>query len=99
MLNRIVRCTKDGIEYEADARQTEQFVRDLGMGGGKRVGTPEVKATPEQTAADQELAIERQRPYRGVAARSNYLPGSGQTCNTQQTKCVGGCRRLQKWPC
>ena len=73
MLNRVIRWTPEGIEYEADPRQTEQLVRDLGMSGSKSVGTPGVKATSEQIAVDKELSAERQRPYRGVAARSNYL--------------------------
>jgi hypothetical protein len=73
MLNRVIRWTPEGIQYEADPRQTEQLVRDLGVSGSKSVGTPGVKPTSEQIAADQELSPERQRPYRGVAARSNYL--------------------------
>ena len=73
MLNRIVRWTKKGIEYEADPRQAEQLVRDLDMTGSRSVGTPGVKATAEQIGADKELSPDRQRPYRGVAARANYL--------------------------
>ena len=73
MLNRIVRWTQEGIEYEADPRQSEQLVRDLGMSGSKSVGTPGVKQTSEQISMDRELSFDKQRPYRGVAARSNYL--------------------------
>ena len=73
MLNRIVRWTSEGIEYEADPRQAEQLIRDLGMGGSKSVGTPGVKTTSEQLGEDKELAYQRHKPYRGVAARSNYL--------------------------
>ena len=73
MLNRIVRWTTEGIEYEADPRQSEQLVRDLDMSGSKSVGTPGVKQTSEQIPVDRELPADKQRPYRGVAARSNYL--------------------------
>ena len=73
MLNRIVRWTEEGIEYEADPRQSEQLVRDLGMSGSKSVGTPGVPQTSGQISMDRELSYEKQRPYRGVAARSNYL--------------------------
>ena len=73
MLNRIVRWTSAGIEYEADPRQAEQLVRDMGMSGSKSVGTPGVKVTSEQLAQDKDLSHQRQRPYRGVAARANYL--------------------------
>ena len=73
MLNRITRWTPEGIEYEADPRQGEQLIRDLGMSGSKSVGTPGVKVTAEQLGTDRELDAHRQRPYRGVAARANYL--------------------------
>ena len=48
-------------------------MRDLGMSGSKSVGTPGVKQTSEHPPADRELCFDKQRPYRGVAARSNYL--------------------------
>ena len=73
MLNRIVRWTNEGVEYEADPRQSEQLIRDLGMTGSRSVGTPGAKATSELIAADTDLSLERQTPDRGVAARSNYL--------------------------
>jgi hypothetical protein len=43
------------------------------MSGSKPVGTPGAKVTTEQLVSDKELAPHRQRPYRGVAARANYL--------------------------
>jgi len=73
MLNRIVRWTPVGLEYEADPRQAEQLIRDMGMSWSKPVGTPGVKVTSEQLAEDRDLSHQRQRPYRGVAARANYL--------------------------
>ena len=69
----MVRWTPIGIEYEADPRQAEQLIRDLGMSGSKSVGTPGVKVTSEQLTEDKDLTYQRQRPHRGVAARSNYL--------------------------
>ncbi len=73
MLNRIIRWTPGCIEYDADPRQSEQLIRDLGMSGCKSVGTPGVKTTSDQLLEDTELAHPRHKPYRGVAARSNYL--------------------------
>ncbi len=58
---------------EADPRQAEQFIRDVGMSGSKSVGTPGARVTSEQLTEDKDLTYQRQRPYRGVAARSNYL--------------------------
>ena len=42
MLKRIFRWTLVGLEYEADPRQAEQLIRDMGMSGSKPVGTPGV---------------------------------------------------------
>jgi hypothetical protein len=43
------------------------------MGGSTAVGTPGAKTTSEQLTTDKELPRQRQRPYRGVAARANDL--------------------------
>ena len=45
VLNRVVRWTEEGLEYEADPRQAEQLCRDLGLVGAKSIGTPGVKMT------------------------------------------------------
>ncbi len=73
MLNRIVRWTDEGIEYEGDPRQVEQVIRDLGLRGCKAVSTPGVRQVFEQIQGDQDLAAGKQRPYRALAARTNYL--------------------------
>ena len=75
VLNRIVRWTKDGLEYEADPRQGEKLLRDLKLDGPgvKDVASPGVKATKEQLEADQPLETAKHTPYRAVVARSNYL--------------------------
>ena len=48
VLNRIVRWTAEGVEYEADPRHVEQIVRDLDLIGSKPVTTPGLKPTFEQ---------------------------------------------------
>jgi hypothetical protein len=75
VLNRIVRWTDAGLEYEADPRQTEKLLRDLKLGEAdtKALGTPGVKSTKEQFDADQPLAPDKSSPFRAVSARSNYL--------------------------
>ena len=56
VLNRIVRWTEHGIEYEADPRQAEKLIRDLKFDAGvKTVVTPGVKLTREQLDADRPL--------------------------------------------
>ena len=73
MLHRITRWTNEGLEYEADPRLQEQIVRDLGLDGCKGVGTPGVKPNFEQIQGDSELEKKKERPYRAIAARMNYL--------------------------
>ncbi len=73
ILNRIVRWTDSGIEIEADPRQAEKLVRDLGLDGANAVNTPGVKLTKEQLEGDKELEHGKQSPFRAVAARCNYL--------------------------
>ena len=73
VLNRLIRWTASGIEYEADPRQGEKLVKDLCLEGASSVGTPGVKPTSEQLEADEVLPERQQRPYRAVAARGNYL--------------------------
>ena len=45
----------------------------MAWGGARAWALPVSRRRPEQVAADQELSHDRQRPYRGVAARANYL--------------------------
>ena len=48
LLNRVVRWVDDvGIEIEADPRQAERLVAQLGLTGSNPVGTPGVKPTTE----------------------------------------------------
>ena len=73
ILNRIARWTDGGVEYEADPRQVERLVSDLGLEDAKRVGTPGVKQTFEMTSRDKPLAEEKHMAFRAIAARGNYL--------------------------
>ena len=74
-MNRVVRWTQDGLEYEADPRQQEELLRDLKLDGAdvKPAASPGVKPTREQTEADAPLPPEKTSPYRAVAARANYF--------------------------
>ena len=73
VLNRIIRWTSTGVEYEADPRQGEKLILDLGLEGAKSVGTPGVKLTKESLAVEKELEECKHTAFRGVAARGNYL--------------------------
>ena len=73
ILNRIARWTEGGVQYEADPRQAERLVSDLGLEDAKRVGTPGVKQTFEMASRDKPLAEEKYNAFRAIAARGNYL--------------------------
>ena len=73
ILNRIARWTEDGIQYEADPRQAERLVSDLGLDDTRRVGTPGVKQTFEMASRDKPLSEEKHTAFRAIAARGNYL--------------------------
>ena len=73
VLNRVVRWTEEGIEYEAGPRHVEQIVRELDVIGSKPVTTPGRKPTFEQACHSRLLPPEKMRPFRAIAARANYL--------------------------
>ena len=74
VLNRIVRATEDGWEYEADQRHIEMLIDGLGLGQAKGVCTPgEEEKKWEEEENKEELSAEEARRFRGHAARLNYL--------------------------
>ena len=73
VLNRVVRWTADGLEYEADPRQAEKLVADLGLNGANSIATPGARPTNEQPAAAQALESKLHTPFKSHAARGNYL--------------------------
>ena len=81
ILNRIVRWTETGIEYEADPRQLGKLLRDLNLDDGvKSASAPGVKMTAEGLAADEPLAQDKHTAFRAVAARCNYLAADRPDC-------------------
>ena len=73
VLNRMVRWTLDGLEYEADPRQGEKLLRDVKLDGSRSVGTPGVKPSVDELMNDQALPEDKHGPFRAVAARGNFL--------------------------
>ena len=72
VLNRVVRWTHEGWEYEADQRHSEIIVKETEMDQAKPVTTPSAEEKEEES--DEEvLGGDGARWYRGVAARGNYL--------------------------
>ena len=75
MLNRIIRWTGEGVEYEADQRQAQNLLeeRDLGGEGVKGVVTPGQKIPAHQVRDEQELPEDQHTHFRAPAARANFL--------------------------
>ena len=79
-MNRIVRWTDAGIEYEADPRQAEKLIQELGLEGCRQVAIPGVKHSAEQHNADKLIEEEKVSHFRGLAARGNYFSADRPEC-------------------
>ena len=80
VLNRVIRWTDQGIEYEADPRQSEKLVTECGMAGTNSVATPGVRLSFDQLEKDTELPANLHTAFRGSAARANYLAADRLDC-------------------
>ena len=69
----MVGWTGDSLEYEADPRHAEKFVRELSLDGSRTLGTLGVGATSAQYEEDMPLDQNLHSAYRAIAARSHYL--------------------------
>ena len=81
ILNRIVRWTAEGLEYEADQRHAEIIVKEMGLETATKVSTPgtrssaevRVRCNPDQQLDSKALSAEMSTKYRQLGARANYL--------------------------
>ena len=75
VLNRIIRWTDQGLEYEADPRQVEKLLEELELEGEgvKGVVTPGIKVDTRQDQNETELDADWHTFFRGMAARANFL--------------------------
>ena len=74
VLNRVLRYTQDGFEYEADPRQAEKLLEGLGLDDNcNKAATPGLKPLTEQLVKDETLPASGHTEFRGLAARANYL--------------------------
>ena len=73
ILNRAIRWTEEGLEYEADPRQAERLLEETGLEGANATATPGVKFMAAQYENDEELPQSETTNYRAQAARANYL--------------------------
>ena len=75
ILNRIVRATRDGWEYECDQRHVEIILEQLELKNAKLLGTPGVEdaTTVAEEADEQPLSADLTSLYRAISARANYV--------------------------
>ena len=77
VLNRIIRCTRTGLEYEPDQRHAEKIISELDLKTYKSVSTPRVQESVSATRAimveSAEMDDKEARQFRALAARLNYL--------------------------
>ena len=59
VLNRVIRWTKDGLEYEPDQRHAEIAIRELGLEASKAVSTPGTKEELALAGAPECLPLSR----------------------------------------
>ena len=81
VLNRVITWHEAHIEYEADPRQAERLVEECGLNGSNPMGTPGSKNSFQEHEADKPLEAGMTIPFRGAAARCNYL--SADRCDLQ----------------
>jgi len=74
VLNRLVRITEDGWEYEPDLRHAELIVKELQLEEANAVSTPgEDEKRWEEEENEEPLENEKATRFRKIAARANYL--------------------------
>ena len=74
VLNRVIRVTPEGWEYEPDQRHAEMIIKDLGLNEAKSVATPgEEEKKWEEELNKEELMPDDATRFRAIAARMNYV--------------------------
>ena len=73
-LNRVIRVTDHGWEYEADQRHADLIIQETGAASKGTLSHPGgEKKTLEEEAESKELVGAEATRFRAVAARANYL--------------------------
>ena len=75
VLNRVVRWTCQGIEYEGDPMQAEKLIRDTELHGANAVTTPGVKPLAYQLEKEEPLSMAGFTRFRRQAGCTRQLPG------------------------
>ena len=104
ILNRVVRVIKGGYEYEADPRQAEAIVDNMGITGKGVVtaGTDQDQEGEEE--GEEKLDDIMSREFRAIAAKANYLSQDRpdlqfavkEICRQMSSPTMGSWRRLKR---
>ena len=65
VLNRVIRWTDEGLEYEADPRQAEKLVAECGLTGSNTMATPGLRASFAEVEKDKPLPAHLTTAFRG----------------------------------
>ena len=91
ILNRIVRWTPSGWEYEADQRHAELIIQMMGVERGKAVTTPgEEEPSWKVEENERPLDAKETTMYRMIAARANYLASDRADIQYATKECCRG---------
>ena len=105
VLNRVLRVTPQGWEYEPDQRHIDMLIEGLGLQEAKAVSTPgEDEKKWEVEENRQELPAAQARAFRGHAARLNYLAtdrpdiaySAKEVCRAMAAPTVGAWKKLKR---
>ena len=93
ILNRIVRATRDGWEYECDQRHVEIILEQLELKDARPLGTPGIEdgTTAGEEEDEHPLSADLTSLYRTISARANY---SAQDRSDIQYAVKELCRRM-----
>ena len=74
ILNRVLRWTRDGLEYEADPRHAVAIIEAFGLkAGSKGLDVPAVREEVGDEEGQRPLDAKEATEFRALAARANYL--------------------------
>ena len=105
VLNRVLRRTEEGWEYEADPRHAELIIKSLKLEESKPVSTAgEDEKEWKLEEESESLEGAQAREYRALAARANYLAADRadiqyavkEICRGMATPTRGGWRKLKR---
>ena len=106
ILNRVVRITPEGWEYEADQRHAEIIINSLGLEESKEVTTAGEDSKPwKEEEEEEKLDKPRAAEYRALAARANFLAldradiqyATKEVCRGMASPTLGDWRKLKRF--